>query len=288
MDEKLALSGSFLKSWANVMMVVPAFLLLAVLYVYPILQVGWISLSEPSLGLGNYQEIFTSGTHGKIFYQTFSMCVLVTVISLVLGYLIAYTVDHVENRRTVALMLFLVLVPFWTSILIRAYSWIVILRHDGVINHFLMRLGLIGNPAVLVRNRFGVIVGMVHVMLPFMILPILSVMKGIDKQLIQAARSLGAKPSTAFWRVYFPLSLPGVYAGVILVFILSLGFYITPVLLGGGKFVMIAEYIALQIQLVLKWGMGSAMAILLLITVLGLLFLFGRFIDIRKLLGGYR
>lgn len=270
------------------MMVVPAFLLLAALYLYPMFHIGSISFTDPSPGLQNYHKIFTSGTYGKIFYQTFSMCVVVTLICLVLGYLIAYTVDHVESRRTVALMLFFVLVPFWTSILIRAYSWIVILRQDGIINHFLMRLGLTSEPAVLVRNRFGVIVGMVHVMLPFMILPIFSVMKGIDKQLIQAARSLGAKSFTTFWKIYLPLSMPGVYAGVILVFILSLGFYITPVLLGGGKFVMLAEYIALQIQLVLRWGMGSALAILLLLIVLGLLFIFGRFIDIQKLLSGYR
>ncbi|MBW2057813.1 MAG: ABC transporter permease [Deltaproteobacteria bacterium] len=276
-----------MRSRANIMMVMPAFFLLTVLYLYPMFQIGWISLTDPSPGLQNYQKIFTSSTYGKIFYQTFSMCVVVTLICLVLGYLIAYTVDHVESRRTVALMLFFILVPFWTSILIRAYSWIVILRQDGIINHFLMRLGLTSEPAVLVRNRFGVIVGMVHVMLPFMILPILSVMKGIDKQLILAARSLGASPFTIFWRIYVPLSMPGVYAGVILVFVLSLGFYITPVLLGGGKFVMLSEYIALQIQLVLKWGMGSALAILLLVMVLGLLFIFGRFIDIRKLVSGY-
>ena len=288
MAKKLASRGYSVRSWANIMMVMPAFLLLLILYVYPILQIGWISFTDPHPGTHNYQEILTSLTHGKIFYQTFYMSFLVTLICLVLGYLIAYTADHVENRRTIVLMLFFVLVPFWTSILIRAYSWIVILRQDGIINHFLMSLGLLNSPAVLVRNRFGVIVGMVHVMLPFMTLPLFSVMKGIDKQLIQAARSLGAGPFTAFWKIYLPLSMPGVYAGVILVFILSLGFYITPALLGGGKFVMLAEYIALQIQLVLKWGMGSALAILLLVMVLGLLFVFGRFIDIRKLMSGYR
>jgi len=288
MVQKPASRKATQQSWSNITMVMPAFVLLIVLFLFPLFQIGWISVSDPSPGFYNYKKIFTSSTHGKILYQTFYMCVIVTVISLLLGYIIAYTMDHLESRRTVALMLFFVLLPFWTSILIRAYSWIAILRQDGIINHFLMRFGLTSDPIILVRNRFGVIVGMVHVMLPFMILPLFSVMKGIDRRVVQAARSLGAKPVAAFWKIYFPLSLPGVYAGVILVFILSLGFYITPVLLGGGRFVMVAEYIALQIQLVLQWGMGSAMAILLLLMVLILLVVFGRFINIQKLMGGSR
>jgi len=288
MVQKPVSSGFSRKSWTNVILVMPAFLLLTVFYVYPMFRIGWISVADPQLGLQNYHTILTSATHLKILFQTFSMCANVTVVCLILGYLIAYTVNHLESKRVVALMLFFILVPFWTSILIRAYSWIVILRQDGIINHLLLKIGLISEPVTLVRNRFGVTVGMVHVRLPFMTLPILSAMKGIDKQLIQAARSLGASPLVAFWKVYLPLSLPGVYAGVVLVFILSLGFYITPALLGGGKFVMIAEYISLQVQLVLKWGMGSALAVLLLVMVLGLLAIFGKFLNIQKLVSGYR
>jgi putative spermidine/putrescine transport system permease protein len=288
MVQKPVSSGFSRRSWTNVILVMPAFLLLTVFYVYPMFRIGWLSVADPKLGLQNYHTILTSATHLKILFQTFSMCANVTVVCLILGYLVAYAVNHLESKRVVALMLFFILVPFWTSILIRAYSWIVILRQDGIINHLLLKIGLISEPATLVRNRFGVTVGMVHVMLPFMTLPILSAMKGIDKQLIQAARSLGASPLVAFWKVYLPLSLPGVYAGVVLVFILSLGFYITPALLGGGKFVMIAEYISLQVQLVLKWGMGSALAVLLLIMVLGLLAIFGKFLNIQKLVSGYR
>ena len=145
------------QAWSNLLMVMPAFVLLIVLFLFPLFQIGWVSLSDPSPGFYNYQKIFTSSTHAKIFYQTFSMCLTVTMICLILGYVVAYTMDHLESRFTVALMLFFVLLPFWTSILIRAYSWIAILRQDGIINHFLIRFGLIDDPLTLVRSRFGVI-----------------------------------------------------------------------------------------------------------------------------------
>jgi len=175
--------------------------------------------------------------------------------------------------------------PFWISVLVRAFSWVTLLRNNGLINQALLDAGLIAEPLALVRNELGVIIGMVHYMTPFAVLPLYANMRGIDPRLVAAARGLGASPLAAFARVFLPLSLPGIIGSGVLVFIFSLGFYVTPAILGGGKVLMVAEYISLQITETLRWGLGSMLASTLLIAVFAVMALLSRFVNLRRLFG---
>lgn len=257
---------------------------LAVFYLYPLSRVIIISISEPQIGLDNYVRVFSSSVVRLILWTTLWVCTTTTVISLVLGYLLAYGILHAPARWQ-RWMLVAVLLSFWVSILIRAFSWLTLLQTRGVINEALLAVGIIDSPLQLIRNHLGVVIGMVHYLLPMAVLPLLANMRGIDGSFVRAARSLGASPLYAFRKVYFPLTAPGLISAGILVFIFSLGFYITPALLGGGRVTMLAEYIALQIQQTLAWGQGTALATLILFTVLGLLVLLARVAGFQKLFG---
>ena len=258
--------------------------LLAVFYLYPLGQVLWISVTQPKPGLGNYALLFTSPAIRHILWITARICVVTSLITMLLGYVAAYTILHV-SRTHATWLLFCVLLSFWISVLVRAFAWVAILHPGGLLNSVLLGLGIIDRPIALVRNEFGVVLGMVHYMIPYAVLPLYANMKGIDPRLVPAARGLGASPIQAFMKVYLPLSLPGIIGAGILVFIFSLGFYVTPAILGGGRVVMIAEYIALQVVETLQWGMGTMLATSLLITVFLLLALMSRFISPRKLFG---
>ncbi|WP_068829634.1 ABC transporter permease [Pseudomonas sp. BMS12] len=198
-----------------------------------------------------------------IFARTFWMGVVITVICLLLAYPLAYLLATLPTRTSNLLMI-LVLLPFWTSILVRVAAWIVLLQSGGLINGALMAMGIIDEPLQLVFNRAGVYVSMVHIMLPFMILPIYSVMKGISPSYMRAAISLGCHPFASFWRVYFPQTLAGVGAGCLLVFILSIGYYITPALLGSPSDQMISYFVAFYTNTTINWGMATALGGLLL------------------------
>jgi len=241
-------------------------------------------VTQPKPGLGNYALLFTSPAIRHILWITARICVVTSLITMLLGYVAAYTILHV-SRTHATWLLFCVLLSFWISVLVRAFAWVAILHPGGLLNSVLLGLGIIDRPIALVRNEFGVVLGMVHYMIPYAVLPLYANMKGIDPRLVPAARGLGASPIQAFMKVYLPLSLPGIIGAGILVFIFSLGFYVTPAILGGGRVVMIAEYIALQVVETLQWGMGTMLATSLLITVFLLLALMSRFISPRKLFG---
>ena len=200
-----------------------------------------------------------------IFARTFWMGVVITVICLLLAYPLAYLLASLPTRSSNLLMI-LVLLPFWTSILVRVAAWIVLLQSGGLINGALMAMGIIDQPLQLVFNRVGVYISMVHIMLPFMILPIFSVMKGISPSYMRAAISLGCHPFASFWRVYFPQTLAGVGAGCLLVFILSIGYYITPALLGSPSDQMISYFVAFYTNSTINWGMATALGGLLLLA----------------------
>ena len=200
-----------------------------------------------------------------IFARTFWMGLVITVFCLVLAYPLAYLLANLPTRTSNLLMI-LVLLPFWTSILVRVAAWIVLLQSGGLINSTLMALGIIDQPLQLVFNRTGVYISMVHIMLPFMILPIYSVMKGISPTYMRAAMSLGCHPFASFWRVYFPQTLAGVGAGCLLVFILSIGYYITPALLGSPGDQMISYFVAFYTNSTINWGMATALGGLLLLA----------------------
>jgi len=200
-----------------------------------------------------------------IFARTFWMGLVITAICLVLAYPLAYLLANLPTRTSDLLMI-LVLLPFWTSILVRVAAWIVLLQSGGLINSALIAMGVIDQPLQLVFNRTGVYVAMVHIMLPFMILPIFSVMKGISPSYMRAAISLGCHPFASFWRVYFPQTLAGVGAGCLLVFILSIGYYITPALLGSPGDQMISYFVAFYTNSTINWGMATALGGLLLLA----------------------
>ena len=219
-----------------------------------------------------------------LFKRTLFLSLVITLATLVLGYPIAYLLASLP-LRTSNLLMILVLLPFWTSLLVRTTSWIVLLQQQGVVNDFLVWLGVVGDDArlQLIFNQTGTIISMTQILLPFMILPTYSVMKTIPPTYVRAARSLGATPWTAFWRVYFPNSIPGISAGAILVFILSIGYYITPELVGGTTGTFISNRIAYHISSSLNWGLAAALGVLLLAAVLILYYVYDKIVGIDNL-----
>ena len=204
---------------------------------------------------------------GRILLRTFQISALVTLWALLLGYPLAYWLSTLSARQANVLMI-LVLVPFWTSILVRVAAWIVLLQSEGLVNHALIGLHLIENPIALLFNRTGVIIAMVHILLPFMILPLYSVMTSVPPTYLRAAVSLGSSPLAAFFRVYVPQTYPGIGAGALLVFILSIGYYVTPALLGGADDQMLSYYIAQYTNVTVNWGMACGLGALLLAATL--------------------
>jgi putative spermidine/putrescine transport system permease protein len=190
------------------------------------------------------------------------------VLCLLMGFPVALLLTQVKRKRTADWLMVLVLLPFWTSLLVRTASWVVVLQKEGMVNSLLLRLGLIAEPLTLIYNRTGVLVAMTHVLLPFMILPLYSVLKGIPPQYMRAATSLGAPPATAFVRVFLPLAAPGVAAGSLMVFILALGYYITPALVGGGSDQMLSYFVATYTTDTGNWGLAAALGLLMLATTL--------------------
>ncbi len=216
-----------------------------------------------------------------IFWRTLVMSLTITIACIVLGYPVAYLLANLPTSRANLLMI-LVLLPFWTSLLVRTSAWKVLLQQQGVINDILVAIGIIGDGSrfVMINNQFGTIVAMTHILLPFMILPMFAVMKTIPPSYVRAARSLGATTWTAFRRIYFPLSMPGIGAGSILVFILAIGYYITPELVGGTKGTFISNRIAYHISTSLNWGLGAALGTILLTAVLVLYWTYDRIVGI--------
>lgn len=218
----------------------------------------------------------------SIWVRTVWISFLVTAFCILLGYPVAYLLANLPIRISNLLMI-LVLLPFWTSLLVRTTAWVVVLQTQGVLNDLLVLLGFIDERIQLIFNRFGVIVSMTHILLPFMILPIYSVMKTIPPSYVRAANSLGATPWTSFWRVYFPQSLPGIGAGGLLVFILALGYYITPALVGGPTDQLVSYFIADHTNRSLNWGLASALGGVLLVGVLAVYLVYDRVVGIDNM-----
>jgi len=268
------------------LLLVPALILLLALFVYPIARLLVTSVYDQGvLTLQHYERIVQVDLYLRVMRTTFTIALQVTAICLLLGYPLAYFLSSVRVR-TARLLLILVLIPFWTSILVRTYAWMVLLQRQGVINRWLIELGLIEEPLRMMYNRIGVLVGMVHVLLPFMVLPAFAVMRGIDRDLIRAAQNLGASPFQAFLRVFFPLSLPGVAAGSLLVFILALGFFITPALMGGRTDIMIAQLMEDQIRTQLNFPFAAALGTVLLAVTLVIFAVYNRLLGLDKIFGG--
>ncbi|MEV5004902.1 ABC transporter permease [Streptomyces sp. NPDC093064] len=266
-------------------LLLPALVLLAVLFLVPLGLMAWRSVSEPAPGAGNYSWFFTSDVALATLVRTLAVGAVVTLVTLLLSYPYAYLMTVVGARARIWLTL-LVLLPFWTSLMVRTFAWVVLLQDSGVVNQVLGTVGL--GPLQLIRTPTGVVIGMSQVLMPFMVLPLYAVMSGIDRRLLDAAQGMGARPATAFLRVFVPLSLPGVGAGALTVFITSLGFYVTPALLGSPDQALISQQIFTQVNGLLAWGRGGAMGVVLLAVTLVLLGLVGVVLRFTRNRGGAR
>ncbi|MBL1118184.1 ABC transporter permease [Streptomyces sp. 110] len=266
-------------------LLLPAVALLAVLFLVPLGLMAWRSITEPTPGAGNYSWFFTSDVALATLIRTLAVGAVVTLVTLVFSYPYAYLMTVVGARARIWLTL-LVLLPFWTSLMVRTFAWVVLLQDNGVVNQLLGTVGL--GPLQLIRTTTGVVIGMSQVLMPFMVLPLYAVMSGIDRRLLDAAQGMGARPATAFLRVFVPLSLPGVGAGALTVFITSLGFYITPALLGSPDQALISQQIFTQVNGLLAWGRGGAMGVVLLAVTLVLLGLVGIVLRFTRTRGGAR
>ena len=272
---------SFLQS---LLLAGPLLALLLVFYLYPLITLFPESLIiDGQFSWEHYNHFFREPLYSHILIRTIRIAVYVTVLCFLIGYPVAYFLAELKSRRTCNLLMICILLPFFTSILVRSYAWIVLFQTKGVINSFLLSTGIIKEPLTLLYNEFAVLVGMVHIMLPFMILPVFSVLKNLDRNLLRAARNLGASAIKAFALITFPLSLPGVGAGVMFTFILSLGFYITPALLGGPKTLMISTLIEQQINRLINWEFAGAISVILLLTTIILVIVFDKIVGLDKI-----
>jgi putative spermidine/putrescine transport system permease protein len=262
----------------------PALLTLMVVVFLPVFWLSSLSLLDRSgsLTAENYARIFQSELYLGTFVVTFQISVAVTLLCALLGYPLSYWMARLPPGRAAICMVF-VLVPFWTSVLVRTYAWLVLLQRNGLVNQALQALGLVDEPLQLAHNLTGSIIGMVHIMLPFMVLPLYASMKAIDQDAVRAAVGLGATPARAFRDVFFPMSLPGLFAGVVLVFVLSLGFFVTPALLGGGRVQMLAQRIESTITIYSNWGAASALGVVLLAATLALVWVLHRVFGLDRL-----
>jgi putative spermidine/putrescine transport system permease protein len=262
----------------------PALIVILALVIIP---VGWLmgqSFYDNGFTLEHYRRILNEDIYWRSFALTFRLSVIVTIATLLLGYPVAYAAAKARRPWDVVILAFVVL-PFWTSVLVRAYAWLVLLQRTGVVNQALDRVGLIDEPLALIHNEFGTIVATAHILLPFMVLPLYSTMQKIPRDLMLAGASLGGGPVHTFLRIFLPLSLPGVVAGLTLVFVLSLGFYITPELLGGGRVVMISMVVSRNVELYNQWGAASAVGVVLLASVLAIFLVVGRVLPLERVLG---
>lgn len=259
---------------AGWILLLPAAILLAVFFLIPLGLMAATSLRD---GLSTYGEIFTSPVYRLVLGNTVRTALLTTLLCLLLAYPYAYVLTR-AGSKTRLVMLAVVLLPFWTSLLVRSFAWVGLLQDSGIINGFLQAIGLIDEPIALIRTPVGILIGMVHVLLPYMVLPLVTTMGEINPSVLRAAGSLGAGPWRRFGRIFLPLSLPGIISGAVLVFVLSLGFYITPALLGDARDAMIGETI---VQEVTRYGPVTASA-------LGLLLLIGTLVSLALLLAVQR
>lgn len=262
--------------------VVPIVLLLAVVFFYPVLSLLSISVTHPEPGLQHYDQLFTEGVYLQVMWRTTWIAVVVTLITAIAGYPLAFYLAAAP-LRTAQIAMLLLFIPFWASILVRTYGVTVIMGRTGVLNNALIAMGLIRRPIQFLFNTWVVVGAMVQILLPFFVLPLYSVLRAIDPNLTRAARGLGASSFNVFTRVYFPLSLPGVFAGGLIVFVFSFGFFIVPSLLGGRRDVTLPMLVIQQFEALVNWGMGAAIGTVLLVGTLIVVFAVGKVVGADRI-----
>ena len=261
----------------------PSFLILGALLFLPVGWLFWLSLfNQDGFTFENYTRMAIEPAYISIFVTTFELSLLVTLLAVLLGYPLSYMIAKLPPRAA-SVCLTLVLIPFWTALLVRTYAWLVLLQRRGVVNSLLMDWGVINEPLALVHNFTGTVIGMLHIMIPFMVLPLYANMRAIDHDYVRAAASLGASPASAFWRVYLPLSVPGLAAGTVIVFVICLGFYITPQFLGGGRVTTISMKIQQNVATYFDWGAASSLGVVLFAVTIAVFWGFSRLFPLRRL-----
>ncbi|RUV64892.1 ABC transporter permease [Mesorhizobium sp. M5C.F.Ca.IN.020.29.1.1] len=263
----------------------PALTLITLFFVVPVVALLLRSVTEPVPGLQNYAILFGDGTYGRVFFNTFLVATVVTAVTVIVAFPVAWMLAIMPPALG-SIVFGIIILSMWTNLLTRTYAWMVLLQRTGVINRTLMDIGLISEPLPLINNLTGVTIGMVYIMLPFMILPLVGTLRAIDPMTLRAAALCGASPFEAFRRILLPLSLPGIAAGGLMVFVMSLGYFVTPALLGGTSNIMLAALIAQMIQSLLNWGLGSAAAFILLLVTMALYALQLRLVGAKRMTGG--
>lgn len=253
----------------GIKLLLPTLVLLTIFFLLPVIALLLRSVLEPTPGMGNYAELLGSSTYLRVFANTFLVATVVTAVTLLFGFPIAWLLAILPKKWS-SLLFAILLLSMWTNLLARTYAWMVLLQQTGLINRLLMQAGLIEQPLTLVNNLIGVTVGMTYIMLPFLIMPLHATLRGIDPSTLRAAAICGATRWQAFWRVLLPLALPGIVSGGLMVFVMSLGYFVTPALLGGPSYMMLAELIAGLVQSLLNWGLAGAASFVLLVVTLSL------------------
>lgn len=262
----------------------PLVLFLGLAYLVPFLGVMQWSVTLPEPGFGQYGKAVTDPLIQSVFFRTFRICLIVTVCAVAAAYAIAYVwVRGTPAQRLVTELC--ILIPFWISVLTRAFGWVALLSNRGLINTWLQAAGIISEPLTMVRNEFGVVLGMMHFLIPFAVFPIASAMRSLDERVFLAARGMGASRLRIFWSIFVPMTMPGILGAGLMVFVFALGFFITPAILGGGRSVMIAELIYLRLFQSPDWGLGAAISVILMLIVGALLILMLRLVRPNKMLG---
>jgi len=257
------------RDWRSVRLLMPALLLLVIFFLLPVLSLLLRSVLEPSLGMQNYAQLVGSTTYLRVFGNTFLVATVVTLATLAIGFPTAWLLA-IAPRKLSSLLFAIMLLSMWTNLLARTFAWMVLLQQTGPINRMLMALGIISEPLTLVNNLIGVTIGMTYIMLPFLVMPLHATLRSIDPSTLRAAAICGASRWQAFWRVLVPLAMPGVASGALMVFVMALGYFVTPALLGGASYMMLAELIAQLVQQLLNWGLAGAAAFVLLAVTLSL------------------
>ena len=269
------------------LLLAPAGLFLGAAFLLPLAQLFRLSLGARNGPLAAYREVLGSVVYQRVFLNTLVVAFVVTVMCLLLAYPTAFVLSRLRGGLR-AVAFYCVLVPFWISLLVRTYAWMLLLGTQGPVNAALLAVGAVSQPLPLLFNSTGMLIGMVHVLLPYAILPIYAAMVKVDERLLLASDGLGAPPATTFRRVYLPLTLPGVTAGAVFVFLLALGFFVTPALLGGLGNLMVATLIETLVNERLAWALAAAASFALLGVILGLLAVAVRFVSLGTVLAGSR
>lgn len=282
----LPLAGGIRRRPDRGALVLPGLAILTLGFLMPLALLLPQSLQDPDIGLGAYGRLFGEPVYLNIVLNTARLAVIATVCCVVFGYPLALWISRLGPRMRIVALVALIL-PFWVSILVRTYSWIVLLGREGVINAILMRLGIVDEPLSFLYRELGVMIGTINILAPFFVMPMVAAMSAIDPRLGQAALSLGASRFQAFWRVFFPLTVPTLVTGAFLVFILTFGFYVTPAVIGGGRVKMLATLLDHLINTSSDWSLAAALSFFLLLATLGV-FMLARALSTLARAGGRR